>query len=88
MSWTYEFDSRALKELKKIGPAPARRIIRYLDERIDGCDDPRPFGKPLSGNLSGLWRYRVGDYRLICSLEDTKLIVLVLRVGHRRGVYE
>ena len=88
MSWGYSFEERALKELKKLGRPAQRQIIDYLDERILGTEDPRRFGKALRGDLAGLWRYRVGDYRLITSVEEQQLLVLVVRVGHRRDVYE
>jgi mRNA interferase RelE/StbE len=88
MSWGYSFEERALKELKKLGRPAQRQIIDYLDQRIQGDEDPRRFGKALRGDLAGLWRYRIGDYRLITSIEDQQLIVLVVRVGHRRDVYE
>ena len=87
MHWTYSFDERALKELKKLGRQAQREILKYLDERIATEEDPRRFGKALRGELAGLWRYRVGDYRMICSLKEGQMLVLVLRVGHRRDVY-
>ena len=87
MHWTYSFDERALKELKKLGRQSQREILKYLDERIATEEDPRRFGKALRGELAGLWRYRVGDYRMICSLKGGQMLVLVLRVGHRRDVY-
>lgn len=86
--WTVEFDDRARRELRKLGPETQQQILRYLRERIAGAKDPRQFGKPLRHSLAGLWRYRVGDYRLICRLEDDRLIVLILQVGHRREIYE
>jgi mRNA interferase RelE/StbE len=86
--WTVEFDDRARRELRKLDPKIQQTILRYLRERIAGREDPRQFGKPLRMNLAGLWRYRVGDYRLICRLEENRLLVLVLQVGHRREVYE
>lgn len=88
MHWDYEFDPRALKELSRLGKEHQRRIIAYLDERIAGSDDPRRFGKPLKHEFAGLWRYRVGDYRMICRMEDNRLVVLVVKVSHRRDVYE
>ena len=88
MSWAYSFEANALKELKKLGPQAAREILDFLDERITGTEDPRTIGKPLKGDLKGLWRYRVADYRLICSIRDQQLVVLVLKVGHRRDVYD
>ncbi len=87
MSWTYRFDERALKELKKLGPEAQRVILAYLDERVAGDADPRRFGKGLKADLAGLWRYRVGDYRILCQIVDQELVVLVVSVGHRRDVY-
>jgi mRNA interferase RelE/StbE len=86
--WTVEFDDRARRELRKLDPQTQREILRYLRERIAGSPDPRQFGKPLRLQLAGLWRYRVGDSRLICRIEDDRLVVLVIRVAHRRNVYE
>jgi mRNA interferase RelE/StbE len=88
VSWVYKFDERALKELKKLGRQAQRDIIAYLDERVAGDADPRRFGKGLKADLAGLWRYRVGDYRILCQIKDGDLIVLVVAVGHRRDVYE
>jgi mRNA interferase RelE/StbE len=86
--WSVEFDDRARRELRKLDPQVQKEILRYLHERIAGSSDPRQFGKPLRLNLGGLWRYRMGDYRLICRLEDNRLAVLVIKVAHRREVYE
>lgn len=88
MAWKIELTELVLKQLKKLGHSEAKRIIHYLRKRIEPLDDPRQLGKPLKGELSNLWRYRVGHYRLICELKDNELIVLVVRVGHRKGVYE
>jgi mRNA interferase RelE/StbE len=88
MSWAYRFDERALKELRKLGKQAQREIIAYLDERIAVKDDPRRFGKGLKANLAGLWRYRVGDYRILCQIWNGELLVLVIAVGHRRDFYE
>ncbi len=88
MSWVYRFDDRALKELKRLGKPAQRAIITYLDERIAGEEDPRRFGKGLKATLAGLWRYRVGDYRILCQIQDLEVVVLVVAVGHRRDVYE
>ncbi|HSY99938.1 MAG TPA: type II toxin-antitoxin system RelE/ParE family toxin [Terriglobales bacterium] len=66
----------------------SRRILNFLRERVEKLDDPRQIGQRLQGTLSEFWKYRVGDYRLICSLEDDRLVVLVLRIGHRREVYK
>ena len=88
MTWAYRFDERALKELRKLGKQAQREIIAYLDERIAGNGDPRRFGKGLKADLAGLWRYRVGDCRILCQIKDGELLVLVVAVGHRREIYE
>ena len=87
MSWVYRFDQRALKELKKLGKQAQREIIAYLDERVAGDADPRRFGKGLKADLAGLWRYRVGDCRILCQIVDGELLVLVVAVGHRRQIF-
>ena len=87
MSWVYRFDDRALKELRKLGKPAQRDIIAYLDERIAGDGDPRCFGKGLKADLAGVWRYRVGDYRILCQIRDAELLVLVVATGHRRDIY-
>ncbi len=86
--WTVEFDDRARRELRKLAVETQEMILRFLRERIAGASDPRRFGKPLRRNLAGLWRYRVEKYRLICRFEENRLVVLVLKVGHRREIYE
>jgi mRNA interferase RelE/StbE len=76
-----------LKELKKLGHEVQREILTYLDERVAGEADPRRFGKGLKADLAGLWRYRVGDYRVLCQIKDKELLVLVVAVGHRKDIY-
>ena len=88
MSWVCKFDRRALRELNKLDPQSKRQILAYLEERIETDADPRRFGKRLKAKLAGLWRYRVGSYRVICQIVDNELIVLVLAVGHRKTIYE
>jgi mRNA interferase RelE/StbE len=87
VNWAYRFDARALKELKKLGHPAQRDILAYLDDRVAGAADPRRFGKGLKADLSGLWRYRVGDYRILCQIKDRELTVLVVAVGHRKDIY-
>ncbi|MGK7955363.1 MAG: type II toxin-antitoxin system RelE/ParE family toxin [Crocosphaera sp.] len=87
MTWQIKFDPRAAKELKKLDKTVQKRIINYLKEQILSQDNPRLFGKYLTGDKRGLWRYRVGDYRIICNLLDDELIVLVIKVGHHKSVY-
>lgn len=86
MAWTIEFESRANKQLDKLGRHDAAQIVNYLHE-IAALDDPRSRGHVLVGQLRGLWRYRVGSWRIVCRLEDARLVVLVLKIGHRREVY-
>jgi mRNA interferase RelE/StbE len=88
MNWAYNFDERAFKELRKLGTQAQRDIISYLDGWISSEGDPRRFGKGLKADLAGLWRYRVGDYRILCQIRDRELLILVVAVGHRRDVYE
>lgn len=88
VSWEYKVSEKALKQLRKLGAEPARRIFAFLDSRIAGTEDPRQSGKRLKGDLTEFWRYRVDDYRLICKIEDEQLIVLVVRLGHRRDIYD
>ena len=88
MAWTIEFHDRALRDLKRLGKADADRIVRFIELRLAATDDPRSLGAALQGvRFEHLWRYRVGDYRIICSIQDSRLVVLVLSVGHRREVY-
>ena len=87
MTWKVEFDERAAKELRKLDRRAQQDILRYFRERIATGEDPRRFGKSLSGQLAGLWRYRVQHYRMIGAIEDEELVVLVLHVGHRKDVY-
>lgn len=88
MAWRIEFEERAAKELKKLGSPAVERVLRFLRERLATTENPRALGKPLKGGeLGELWRYRVGDYRLIAHINDVAVLVLVVRVGHRREVY-
>lgn len=87
MAWRVEFLESAGRSLAKLGSEDQRRILKFVRERLEGDDNPRRIGKPMQGNHAGRWRYREGDYRLVCNIEDGKLLVLVLAVGHRSGVY-
>jgi len=76
------------RELGKLDAQQAKRILKFLHQRVAKLDDPRSLGEALHGSRLGeFWKYRVGDYRLICKIEDDRLVVLVLRVGHRREIY-
>lgn len=88
MAWKVEYDEGALADLKKLDPQMQREILDYLDKRVAKVADPRVFGKPLRHSKFGLWRYRVRDFRIICQLRESQLIVLVVAVGHRSKIYE
>lgn len=88
MIWRVEFDDRARKELRRLDPQAQRVILAYLRNRIATQEDPRRFGDPLRKNLSGFWKYRVGPYRVICEIQDGAVIVRVVRIGHRKNVYD
>jgi len=88
MSWRLEFSKKADKQLSKMDPGTRRIIVAWLLKHIDGCEDPRAHGKGLTANLSGKWRYRIGDYRVLCEIRDGDLVVLAIEVGHRSTVYE
>ncbi len=87
MAWTVEISAFAERQLRKLDPPVRQRLLDWLDDRIEGCKNPRHFGEPLKGGKLGLWRYRVGDYRIIGDIGDDRLVVLALAIGHRREVY-
>lgn len=87
MAWTIEFLPDAVKELKKLDRSVARRIITTLEERIATLDDPRTLGSALTGDHAGYWRWRIGDYRVVARVEDERVVIIVVRVAHRREVY-
>ena len=88
MAWTVELDPAAERELDKLDPQIARRILKFLRGRVTLLDDPRSIGEALKGSkLGDLWKYRVGDYRLIADIQDGKLRILIVRIGNRREVY-
>jgi mRNA interferase RelE/StbE len=88
MPWKIEFSVEADRELGKLDPQHATRIVKFLRERVAKLDDPRSIGKALQGSRFGeFWRYRVGPFRLICKIEDARLLVLVLRIGDRKEIY-
>ena len=86
-SWRVEISRSAEKQIQKLDRTAQGSIIRFLRERVQAADNPRQWGKPLHGDKGGLWRYRVGDYRLICKIHDERVTVLVVSVGHRKDVY-
>jgi mRNA interferase RelE/StbE len=88
LAWKISYTDTARKQLRKLDPPVARRLLDFMDERVAGQADPRSTGKPLTGPVLGsFWRYRVGDYRIICDLRNDILVVLVLQIGNRKDVY-
>ena len=88
MNWHVEFSKKALKQLKKIDSHTAAIITGWMRKNIEDCKDPRAHGKALTGNYSKKWRYRVGDWRILCKIEDSRLVVLTLEVKHRSEAYK
>lgn len=87
MPWTVKLLDSAVKSLDKIDRTARQRIERFIENRLLHTDNPRQSGKALTGQYAGLWRYRIGDYRVICQLQDEQLILLVVKAGHRSDVY-
>ena len=82
-----EYTPKAVKQLTKLDKYTRTLIYAWIDKNLQDCENPRIHGKGLTSNRSGQWRYRIGDYRLICEIYDEKIIVLVLEVGHRKNIY-
>lgn len=87
MAWTIHYTETAKTQLRKLDRQIARRLLDHMDQRVAGRNNPRETGKALTGPLGGLWRYRVGDYRIIAEIQDDALCVLVVQLGNRREVY-
>jgi mRNA interferase RelE/StbE len=87
MAWKIDLSSNALKQLRKLDKPIANRILKFLRDRVEKLEDPRQIGERLQGPLGDFWKYRVGDYRVICSLQADKLVVWVVRIGHRSEIY-
>lgn len=90
MSKKYEvrLEKSAQKNLKKMDKNDSKIIMSWISKNLVNCEDPYIHGKSLQGNLKGKWRYRVGNYRLICNINDKKLVILILETGHRREIYK
>lgn len=87
MIYSGEFSELARRQLRKLNPYIRTMIIKWVEKNLQGCENPRVHGKGLTANRSGQWRYRVGDFRLICEIQDNRLIILVLTIGDRKSVY-
>lgn len=85
--WRLRYSRRADKQLGKLDPGVRRIIIAWLAKHVDGCEDPRAMGRGLTAGMSGKWRYRIGDYRVLCEIQDEELVVLAIEIGHRRDIY-
>lgn len=89
MAWKIDFVPDVEKTLANLGSEATKRIFKFMRQRVANLEDPRSVGESLKGSrLGGLWRYRAGDYRILCEIQDEKISILVVRVGHRREVYK
>ena len=87
MKYTVEYTKQAVKELEKLDKYTRKIILLWIDKNLQDTEDPRIHGKALTADRAGQWRYRVGDYRIIAKIEDDKLVILVITIGHRREIY-
>ena len=87
MQYRVELTDRVIKQLKKLDKHMSALIIGWIEKNLEGCENPRVHGKGLTANRTGQWRYRIGNYRLICEIKDEEVLILVLEVGHRREIY-
>lgn len=87
MVWKIKFTEIALKQFKKLNPSVAKELLTYLKNKVAKEKNPMVLGKPLLRERSGLWRYRVKDYRIICKIEDSELTILIIRLEHRKDIY-
>lgn len=88
MKYTVLYSKKAIKDLKRLDRYTQRMLKAWIEKNLIDCENPRAHGKGLTSNRSGQWRYRIGDYRLICQIDDGKLVILALSVGHRSSVYQ
>lgn len=87
MVWNVEFSTGARRQLRKLDNQHARRVLKFFHDRVSAAKNPRFSGKALKGELGNYWRYRLGDYRILCHIEDKALFILVIRVRHRKDIY-
>lgn len=81
------YDKKAKKQVSKLDPFVSKKIKKWVDDNLIDCNDPYRTGKQLCGTLAKYWRYRVGDYRIIAEIDDEKIIILIVKIGHRREIY-
>ncbi len=87
MKYQVVYLPQVIKTLEKLDKYTKRIIVEWIEKHLVGCEDPRIFGKPLTANRVNQWRYRIGDYRVIVKIEDNRLVILVIAIGHRRDIY-
>lgn len=87
MKYTVEYTQQAVKDLRKLDKQTRTFILSWVEKNLVDCENPRQHGKGLTANRSGQWRYRVGDYRLIADIQDNRVVILLLHIGHRRDIY-
>jgi len=88
MRFSVEYTQQAVRDLKKLDKYTASLILGWIEKNLVDCENPRQHGKGLTANRSGQWRYRVGDYRILADIQDEKIVILVLEIGHRREIYD
>lgn len=88
MKYKVEFSEQGKKDLKKLDISIQKIILKWIKKNLLECENPRVHGKLLVGNLKGYWRYKVGNYRILCDIQDEKITILVLEIGHRRDIYK
>jgi len=88
LAWIIDFNEKSRKQLKKLSRQAQSQILNYLEHKVATLENPRSRGDGMTANYAGFWRYRVEDYRIICKIEDEKVTILVVKLGHRREVYE
>ena len=88
MKYTVEYTKRAIKQLKKLDKQTSALLLGWIEKNLVDCDNPRQFGKGLTANRKDEWRYRIGDYRLVADIQDDKIVILILNIGHRRDIYK
>ena len=88
MRYTVKFTERARKNLLKLDKSTSKLILAWIRKNLENCEEPRRHGKALTANLSGQWRYRVGNYRILAQIDDNEITILVLEIGHRRDIYK
>ncbi len=88
MSWKVEYEPRALRQLKKLEKRTVEQIRQVMESRVAREENPRNLGKAMTGEWKGLWRFRVGDYRIVCDIRDAELVIVAVQIGHRKDVYD